>query len=140
MSRLVRYVAPVLSITLLGVLAALSVRGIVDPAGAAASFGVPVGDPAAELYQVVYRSRNLVLAIVGLAFAGTGQWRALAVLATASIALPAFDIWALTQAGLAVTAVHPATLAALVVLAGVLWARVGPAPGRDIEAPDPQRR
>jgi len=124
MRGFVNVAAYAVSLLLLAVMVLLSVRGIVDPAGAAASFGVPVDDPAANLYQLVYRSRNLVIAAAGLAFLFFGQWRALAILATLAIALPAFDIYALTQAGIAVTLVHPATLAALCVMAALLWVRL----------------
>ncbi|PZO47202.1 MAG: hypothetical protein DCF16_18080 [Alphaproteobacteria bacterium] len=124
MRDLLHIAAYAVSVLLLVVMALLSVRGIVDPAGAAASFGVPVDDPSAYLYQLVYRSRNLVIAVAGLAFLFFGMWRALAILATVAIALPAFDIYALTQAGREVTVVHPATLVALAIMTILLWLRL----------------
>jgi hypothetical protein len=113
-----------LAILMLGVLTLLSIRGIIDPASSAASFGVPVSDPDAALYQVVYRARNLVISITGLLFLAFGMWRALAILTTAAIVLPASDIFFLKAAGIPVLAVHPGTLVALVVLSVLLWLRV----------------
>lgn len=124
MIRVLNTITYVVALLLLAALLLLSVRGILDPAAAAASFGVSVDDPSAELYQSVYRSRNLIIAGAGLVFLFTGMWRALAVLSTASIALPAFDIYALKAASLDVATVHPATLVALVVLSGLLWLRI----------------
>jgi len=120
--------AAALAWLLLGILALLSVRGLVDPAGAAASFGVPLPSPEAVLYQQVYRSRNLVLALTGMALLVTGAWRPLAILTSLSIALPLFDIWIIKAAGLPVAAVHPATLVGLVLLAILVWARVRQTP------------
>ncbi|MBL8558798.1 MAG: DUF4267 domain-containing protein [Hyphomonadaceae bacterium] len=124
MIRALNTVTYVVALILLATLLLLSVRGLLDPASAAASFGVTVDDPSAELYQSVYRSRNLIIAGTGLMFLFTGMWRALAVLSTASIALPAFDIYVLKAASLEVAAVHPATLVALVVLSVLLWLRI----------------
>ena len=124
MTRALSAVTFGLALLLLLLQAALSVRGLVTPGASAASFGVPVEDPAALVYQLVYRSRNLVIAATGLVFLFAGMWRALAIMTTAAIALPVFDILFLKAASIPVAAVHPATLVALVILAGLLWARV----------------
>lgn len=115
---------------LLALLALLSLRGLIDPQSAATSFGVPVDDPAARLYQMVYRSRNLIIAVSAIVFLVAGMWRALAILTTAAVALPVFDIVALKAAQMPVTAVHPLTLVALVAASALLWLYVraaGPA-------------
>lgn len=125
MKPVVKLASLVLSAVLLTALLSLSVRGIIDPGAAAASFGVPVTEPSAELYQSVYRSRNLTIAATGIFFLFGGMWRALAILTSAAIALPLFDIAILKMSGVAVTAVHPATLVALVIVAAILWLRVG---------------
>lgn len=124
MPRLVRLLATVLSTLLLLAFALLAIRGLLDAPTAAANFGVPVDHPAAAAYQLVYRSRNLVIALTGLVFLLLGMWRALAILTTACIALPLFDILLLRDVGIPVAAIHPVTLAALVLLSTLLWWRV----------------
>jgi Domain of unknown function (DUF4267) len=121
---LLRIATTTLTVLLLAALTLLSVRGMIDPQGAAANFGVPATDPEAAFYQIVYRSRNLMIAIAGFIFLFAGMWRALAILTTVAIGLPLFDIAALKLAATPVSAVHPATLVALVVVAALLWMRV----------------
>lgn len=124
MQRMLDLATLALTWLMLGVLALLSIRGMLDAPSAAASFGVPIDDPAAALYQLVYRSRNLVIAVAGIVFASIGQWRSLAILTTIAIALPAFDIAFLMARGTPVAAVHPTTLVVLLVVAALLWRRV----------------
>lgn len=124
MNKPLNLVTTALSILLLGLLALLSLRGIIDPVGAAAAFGVPATDMPARFYHAVYRDRNLVLALTGVVFLVTAMWRALAILTTTAISLPVYDIVVLMQAGVPVSPVHPVTLGALVLLSGLLWLRV----------------
>lgn len=111
------------------VLALLAIRGIVDPRGAALAFGVAATDDSAAFYQAVYRSRNLMLALTGFAFLFSSMWRALAILVTASISLPVYDILALRAVDAPIALVHPVTLGVLTGLAGLLWLRVSQGPG-----------
>jgi hypothetical protein len=124
MPYIVKTAAFSLSAILLFGLMALSVRGILDPQSAAESFGVPIDDPSAALYQGVYRSRNFMIALAGAVFLLAGMWRALAILTTAAILLPAYDIATLALANLPIAFVHPATLVALALVASLQWARV----------------
>ncbi|MGE0742939.1 MAG: DUF4267 domain-containing protein [Hyphomonadaceae bacterium] len=124
MANAFKLVVTVVTLVLLLLIGFLALRGIIDPPAAAANFGVAVDDPAAALYSSVYRSRNLVIAAAGLIFLGLGMWRALAILMTASIALPAFDIWLLASSGIDVALVHPATLVGVTLVAALLWLRL----------------
>ncbi|WP_181780175.1 DUF4267 domain-containing protein [Pseudonocardia pini] len=120
----VRTVTTVYAGILLTVMVVSAVSGIVDPQQGAQGFGVPATDDAAALYFAVYRDRNLVLAAVGFAFLFLRMWSALAILATAAVTLPLYDMLALLRADEPVSAGHPLTFAALVVLAALLWTRV----------------
>jgi hypothetical protein len=124
MDRLFDYTTTTIAALLLGVLAILSIRGIVDPAGAAVAFGLPVTEKVAEFYHAVYRDRNLVIAATGIVFLVMAMWRALAILSTIAVSLPAYDIYALKADGIAVVPVHWITLAGLIVLTVLMWLRV----------------
>jgi hypothetical protein len=121
MSRLLDVLTLVLAALLLLALAALALRGIVDPRAAALAFGLAADDPAAAFYHAVYRDRNLALAVTGLIFLVARMWRALAILASVAITLPAYDIYALMAAKLPVVPLHYISLVALVVLSALLW-------------------
>jgi hypothetical protein len=127
MSRSLRAVTLVSVVLVLGVLALLAVRGIVDPRSAARAFGVAATDDAASFYQGVYRSRNLMLALTGFAFLFSSMWRALAILVTASIMLPIYDIVALRVVDAPVAIVHPITVGVLAALSALLWLRAAEA-------------
>jgi hypothetical protein len=128
MNKPLNLLTTALAALLLAAMAALSVRGIVDPHAAAQAFGVPVGDGSAAFYHAVYRDRNLVLAVTGFVFLFLRMWRALAILATISISLPVYDIVVLKMDGVPVVPVHWVTLAGLVMLSVLLWLRVAKAP------------
>lgn len=128
MNRLLDLVTVALAALLLTAMALLSIRGMLDPRAAAHAFGVAASDEAAAFYHAVYRDRNLVLAATGLAFLFASMWRALAILATVSVTLPAYDIVVLKLANVLVAPAHPITLGALVALAVLLWIRVTRAP------------
>lgn len=124
MDKFLRIITGCLAALLLAALALLSIRGMLDPQAAARAFGVLADHPSASFYHAIYRDRNLVLSIVGIVFLLTSMWRALAILTTAAITLPAYDIAVLRAADVPVAAVHTITLAALLVLASLLWWRV----------------
>lgn len=124
MNRFLQITTIVLATLLLLALAVLSVRGMLDPRAAAHAFGVPAADESAAFYHAVYRDRNLVLSLVGIAFLCSRMWRALAILVTISISLPAYDITVLKLAQVPVAPAHTATLVSLVVLAVVSWLHV----------------
>lgn len=113
-----------LALTLLCTLLVLSIRGVLDPGAAARAFGLPVEDAAASFYHAVYRDRNLVLAVIGLVFLWCREWRSLAIVATASVSLPLYDIAALMGHDVPVVALHWITLGGLTVLSVMLWAVV----------------
>lgn len=122
--KLVGHVTLGLTWLVLMLLLALSVRGLVDAHSAAASFGVPLTDPATQLYHGVYRSRNLLISAIGIIFLLASMWRALAILTTAAIALPLFDIVLLQSMSMRVTWIHPATLVVLLLVAALQWLRI----------------
>lgn len=124
MTKFFDLATPGLALVLLGVLAFLSISGMLDPGAAAERFGVPAAHPSAEFYHAVYRDRNLTISVAGFAFLLLSMWRALAILTTVAITLPVYDIAALTIAGVPVLPVHWATLIGLIVLASLLWLRV----------------
>lgn len=113
--------AATFALTLLLILAqaAFAVRGMIDPAGGAVGFGYPVDGPPASFYHAIYRDRNLVISVIGLAFLVLRMWRALAIVLIACVTLPVYDIFALWRAGMPVLPLHYVTLAALVVVSGL---------------------
>ena len=104
--------------------AALSLRGMIDPQLASARFGTPVSDAGGALFYRVYLSRNFVIAASGAIFLLTRQWRPLAILVTATAALPVFDMSVLTLGGATPPLVHPIALALIGITAALLWRRV----------------
>ena len=123
MKRTLDVAAVVLATLLLLGFAVLSVRGIIDPQTAAARFGTEVKDAAGALYYRVYLSRNLVLSAAGLIFLLMRQWKPLAILITATAALPVFDMTVLSLNGVTPPFVHPVALALIALTAALLWRR-----------------
>jgi hypothetical protein len=111
------------SLLLLG-FAILSLRGLIDPQTASARFGASVTDAAGALFYRVYLSRNLVIVVAGTIFLLSRRWGPLAVLVTATAALPVFDMTVLSLNGVSPPAVHPAALALIMLAAALLWWRV----------------
>jgi hypothetical protein len=111
------------SLLLLG-FALLSVRGLIDPQSASIRFGAAVHDSADALFYRVYLSRNLVIVAAGAIFLLFRQWLPLAVLVTATAALPVFDMTVLALSGVTPPAVHPIALALVALTAALLWRRV----------------
>jgi hypothetical protein len=110
------------SLLLLG-FAILSLRGLIDPQSASARFGTSVNDAAGALFYRVYLSRNLVIVAAGAIFLLSRQWGPLAVLVTATAALPVFDMSVLAWSGVTPPAVHPIALALVGLTAALLWRR-----------------
>lgn len=123
LAKAVRLAAPVLAGLLLAGFTFLAIRGLIDPAAGSTRFGLVADDAAARLFYRVYLSRNLVIIAAGLAFLLTGMWRALAILCTAAIFLPAFDHVVLQGSGVVPPAFHLATLVVVSLIAAVLWLR-----------------
>jgi hypothetical protein len=71
----------------------------------------------------VYRSRTLVIVAAGAIFLLSRQWLPLAVLVTATAALPVFDMSALALNGVTPPAAHPMILALIALTAALLWRR-----------------
>lgn len=111
------------SLLLLG-FALLSVRGLIDPQNASVRFGASVNDPAGALFYRVYLSRNLVIVAAGAIFLLSRQWVPLAVLVTATAALPVFDMSVLALSGVTPPALHPIALALIALTAALLWRRI----------------
>jgi hypothetical protein len=111
------------SLLLLG-FAILSLRGLIDPQTASARFGTSIDDAAGALFYRVYLSRNLVIVAAGTIFLLCRQRLALAVLVTATAALPVFDMSVLALNGVTPPAVHPIALTLIALTAALLWRRV----------------
>ena len=116
--------AIVLTALLLLAFAALSLRGLANPEQASARFGTQVADAAGTLFYRVYLSRNLVIVVTGAMFLLARQWTPLAILLTATAALPVFDMTVLTLNGVTPPLFHPVALALLVITAALMWRRV----------------
>ena len=110
------------SLLLLG-FALLSVRGLIDPQSASIRFGASVNDAAGTLFYRVYLSRNIVIVAAGAVFLLSRQWLPLAVLVTATAALPLFDMTVLSLDGVAPPSVHPIALVLIALTAALLWRR-----------------
>ena len=104
--------------------ALLSLRGLIDPQNASARFGTSINDAAGALFYRVYLSRNLVIVAAGAIFLLSRQWVPLAVLVTATAALPLFDMSVLALSGVTPPAVHPIALALIALTAALLWRRI----------------
>ena len=116
--------AVVLTALLLLAFAALSLRGLTNPEQASARFGTPVADAAGALFYRVYLSRNLVIVVTGAVFLLARQWTPLAILLTATAALPVFDMTVLSLNGITPPVFHPIALALIGITAALVWRRV----------------
>lgn len=99
------------------------VRGIYDPTTASMRFGLPADDPGEMFYYRVYLARNLVIVLAGLALLALRQWKAVAILLTAALALPIFDAILLyrergPEAGLVI---HIVTGVIVAIAAFLMW-------------------
>ena len=126
MKRTLDIAAIVLTSLLLLGFAALSLRGFIAPQPASARFGLPVSDAAGTLFYRVYLSRNLVIVVSGAIFLLSRQWTALAVLLTATAALPVFDMSFLSLSGVTPSVFHPIALVLILLSAGLMWWRALP--------------
>ncbi len=121
MKRSLDIAAIVLTALLLLGVAALSIRGMTVPDLASERFGARVSDPAGALFYRVYLSRNFVIAIAGAIFLVSRQWTPLAILVTATVALPIFDMSVLSLGGVTPPVFHPIALALIAITAALLW-------------------
>jgi Domain of unknown function (DUF4267) len=119
--------AVVLTSLLLLAFAVFSLRGLLDPHAASARFGAAVSDQAGTLFYRVYLSRNLVIVATAAILLVLGQWRALAILMSVTLALPLFDMSVLSLSGVTPPALHPLALVELAVVTALLWWRARPA-------------
>ena len=107
------------------------VRGIYDPTAASMRFGLPADDPAEMFYYRVYLARNLVIVLAGLTLLALRQWKSVAGLLTAALALPIFDAVLLYRergpdAGLTV---HIVTGVIVATAAFLMWIKASPVKG-----------
>ena len=123
MKRTFDLAAIVLTALLLIGFAVLSLRGTINPQVASARFGAEVTDAAGTLFYRVYLSRNLVIVITGAVLLLMRQWTPLAVLLTATAALPLFDMTVLSLNGVTPPVFHPIALVLLAITAALLWRR-----------------
>ena len=123
MKRSLDLAAIVLTALLLLAFAALSIRGMTVPELASERFGARVSDPAGALFYRVYLSRNFVIAVTGAIFLVSRQWTPLAILVTVTVALPIFDMSALSLGGVTPPVFHPIALALIAITAALLWRR-----------------
>ena len=123
MKRTLDVAAIVLTALLLIGFAVLSLRGTINPQVASARFGAEVTDAAGALFYRVYLSRNLVIVVSGAVLLLMRQWTPLAILLTATAALPLFDMTVLSLNGVTPPVFHPIALALLAITAALLWRR-----------------
>lgn len=102
------------------------IRGIYDPTAASMRFGLPADDPAEMFYYRVYRARNLVIVLAGLAMLVFKQWQSVAILLTSALALPIFDAVLLyrelgNEAGVTI---HIVTGVIVAIAASLMWLKV----------------
>jgi hypothetical protein len=127
MKRILDVAAVALTSLLLFGFVVLALRGFLGPQPSSARFGMPVADPAGVLFYRVYLSRNLVIAAAGAVFLLRRYWTPLAILVTAALALPLFDMAVLAGefGGAAPFTFHIASLLLLGVAAALLWRKAG---------------
>ena len=123
MKRTLDLAAVVLTALLLIGFAVLSLRGTFNPQVASARFGAEVTDAAGALFYRVYLSRNLAIVMSGAVLLLMRQWTPLAVLLTATAALPLFDMTVLSLNGVMPPVFHPIALVLLAITAALLWRR-----------------
>ena len=124
MKRYLDIASIALATLLLAGFAVLSLRGLIDPQQASARFGTPVQDATGALFYRVYLSRNLVIVIAGAIFLIMRQWTPLAILVTATAALPLFDMSVLSLGGVTPPVFHPVALVLILMTAALLWLRI----------------
>jgi hypothetical protein len=122
--------APTTWIAIIAALAflALGVRGLVDPAGAAASFGIPLtpieGVPQRPDFMRSTGARNIGLALLALALIAIDAQHALALLILSAAAIAALDWVIVAQAqGPGAAVKHSVYVIGLVAFGLWLWAR-----------------
>ena len=123
MKRTLDIAAIVLTALLLIGFAVLSLRGTFNPQVASARFGAEVTDAAGMLFYRVYLSRNFAIVMSGAVLLLMRQWTPLAVLLTATAALPLFDMTVLSLNGVTPPVFHPIALLLLAITAALLWRR-----------------
>src|SRR5438128_2615970 len=106
MEKALDLAATILTALLLLLFAVLALRGLMDPQKASTAFGTAVSDNAGALYYRVYLSRNLVIVIAGVTLLVLRMWKALAILVSATMLLPIFDMTVLSQSGITPPAFH----------------------------------
>jgi hypothetical protein len=119
--------SPVILLATLFALAivALALRTMFDPVAVSAAFGLPMTSRAETSFVQVYGARNLVLGLLALAFIALRMPRATALVFTSAALLPPMDIWIVVSrigVGPELTR-HVVILAALLIMAAVLWRR-----------------
>jgi hypothetical protein len=105
------------------------VRGIYDPTAASMRFGLPADDADEMFFYRVYLARNLVIVLAGLTMLALRQWKSVAILLTAALALPIFDAALLyrergTEGGLTI---HIITGVIVGIAACLMWFKAAPA-------------
>jgi Domain of unknown function (DUF4267) len=124
MKRSLDVAAIALSALLLLGFAVLSLRGLINPQLVSERFGTAVSDASGALFFRVYLSRNLVIVAAGAIFLLTRQWTPLAILVSATAALPLFDMSVLYLSGATPPVSHPVALGLIAITAALLWRRV----------------
>ena len=102
------------------------IRGIMDPTAASMRFGLPADDPAEMFYYRVYLARNLVIVLAGLVLLASKQWKSVAIVLTAALALPIFDAVLLyrERGPEANLTIHVVTGLIVAIAASLMWLKV----------------
>ena len=101
-------------------------RTVLDPAATAAGWGMPVTGTVDAAFVQVYGVRNAALGLITLLFALSRMVRAMALLISVGIFIPAVDLWiAHKTAGFGPHLIsHAVIMSVLLVVAILLWGRV----------------
>lgn len=108
-------------------------RATADPAGFAASFGIPLANPSDDAFVLVYAIRTLFLGLFGLALLVRRSYTALALFLLVATVIPIGDALLVWQRG-----GDPATIARHIAITGIIlltwfltsrWVRRASAPG-----------
>jgi hypothetical protein len=101
-------------------------RTVLDPAATAAGWGMPVTGGVDAAFVQVYGVRNAALGLITLLFALSRMVRAMAILISVGVFIPAADLWiAFKSAGFGPHLIsHAVIMSVLFVVAILLWGRV----------------
>jgi hypothetical protein len=108
---------------------ALALRTMLDPVTVSATFGLPMTSRVETSIVEVYGSRNLIIALLALAFIVSRMSKATALVFTFAALLPLIDMWIIvSRIGAGPELIrHAIIFLALLAMTAALWLRSKPA-------------